>query len=151
MHVRSLLILCLLAGLAHADAVHTVTGYRKGRPFKLQVTPIQWAEVEVRTARAFLAMREAAAEDGVELVILSGFRSYRSQAALYAAYRGGYGNLAARPGHSNHQSGSALDLYLGDGRTYAWLAAHAHQFGFRRTVKSEPWHWDYASARRRRR
>ncbi len=118
-------------------------GYRRGRPMKLRLVTLGWAEVELRTARAFLAMREAAAESGVDLWINSGYRSQEQQAWLYQAWREGWGNSAARPGHSKHQSGRALDLDVRDPVTFAWLMRHARRFGFRRTVAKEPWHWDY--------
>ncbi len=118
-------------------------GYRKGRKLRLEVVSIGWAEVEVRTARAFLAMQAAAKADGIELGIRSGFRSMEQQMWLYAAWKAGYGNKAARPGHSNHQDGKALDLYLDTPETFAWLERHARRFGFKRTVRGEPWHWEY--------
>jgi hypothetical protein len=118
-------------------------GYRRGRRTSIMVVPIDWAEVEVRTARAFVAMRDAAAADGVELRVRSGFRSREHQEWLYTAWRAGFGNRAARPGYSNHQSGRALDLDLDRPGAFAWLAANARRFGFKRTVKSEPWHWEW--------
>jgi D-alanyl-D-alanine carboxypeptidase len=38
-----------------------------------------------------------------------------------------------------------VDVSVGDttSAAYAWLAANACRFGFRRTVRSEPWHWEY--------
>jgi LAS superfamily LD-carboxypeptidase LdcB len=118
-------------------------GYHKGRRITLRVVTIGWAEVEVRTAKAFLAMREAAARDGVELWIRNGFRSQEQQEWLYQAWRSGWGNRAARPGHSNHQNGRALDIHLDSPATFVWLETHARRFGFRRTVPGEPWHWEY--------
>jgi D-alanyl-D-alanine carboxypeptidase len=141
LRMRVLAILCLLCGLAGAES-RRVTGYVNGRPIALRVVSIGWAEVEERTARAFLVMQEAAARDDVELEIWSGFRTHERQAELYARWRRGEGNLAARPGHSRHQSGQALDLVL-DEDTFAWLTANARRFGFRRTVAGEPWHWEY--------
>lgn len=123
--------------------VRSAVGYRKGRPVKLQLVTLGWAEVEVRTARAFLAMRDEAAESGIDLWINSGYRSHEQQAWLYRAWREGWGNSAARPGHSKHQSGRALDIDVRDPATYAWLVQNARRFGFRRTVASEPWHWEY--------
>ena len=125
-------------------------GYRKGRPLRIRVVTLGWTDVEVTTARAFLAMATAAADDGVELWIRSGFRSHEEQRLFYQAWRQGWGNRAARPGHSNHQSGRALDLYLAPG-TYAWLEANARCFGFKRTVKGEPWHWEYVAPPRKHR
>ena len=42
--------------------------------------------------------------------VTSGFRTYAQQAALYAAYKNGTGNLAAPPGSSNHEGGQAVDV-----------------------------------------
>lgn len=148
----ALLVVALLTSSSAAGAeplpVRAAVGYRHGKPRRIQVVTLGWTDVEVRTARAFLAMAAAAAEDGVELWIRSGFRSQDEQRMFYQAYREGWGNRAARPGHSNHQSGKALDLYLGDG-TFAWLEANARRFGFRRTVAGEPWHWEFVKPPRR--
>ena len=129
---------------ADADglAPRRVMGYRKGRPRAIEVITIGWAEVEVRTAQQFLRMREAAAADGVELIIRSGYRSHERQAWLYQAWRAGYGNRAARPGYSRHQDGRALDLELYDPTVHPWLKKHARRFGFKATVAREPWHWE---------
>ena len=122
------------------------TGYRHGRRHTIEVVPLgpSAVEVEIRTARAFLAMREAAADSGVDLRLESGFRTAEEQRVLFRAWRKGRGNKAARPGQSNHQSGRALDI----GGIYApgalaWLETNAASFGFKRTVKGEPWHWEY--------
>jgi len=118
-------------------------GYRKGERLEIKVVRIGWADVEVKTAEGFRAMRDAAAADGVLLWIYSGFRSHERQKLLYEAWREGWGNKAARPGHSNHQSGRALDIYLGDPGIREWLEKNAKKFGFKRTVPGEPWHWEY--------
>ncbi|MCE9671412.1 M15 family metallopeptidase [Myxococcus stipitatus] len=96
-------------------------------------------------ALAFQRMEREAEVDGVRLHITSGYRSPREQRALYEQYRKGHGNRAARPGRSNHQRGLAVDLVVGGATSprFAWLAANACRFGFRRTVRSEPWHWEY--------
>jgi hypothetical protein len=105
----------------------------------------------------FLDMFNAAAEDGVQVAINSGFRSYPDQKYLWEGYKAGRPgfNLAAEPGKSNHQNGIAIDIDTAGGvgsRIYDWLAANATAFGFIRTVKSEAWHWEYrpeAAARAR--
>lgn len=119
-----------------------VIGYRNGRARKIEVVTVGWAEVEVRTAKQFLRMREAAAGDGVALSIRSGYRSRERQAWLYEAWRAGYGNRAARPGYSKHEDGKALDIELYDPAVRPWLEKHARRFGFKRTVAREPWHWE---------
>jgi D-alanyl-D-alanine carboxypeptidase len=147
--IGCLVLLLLLAPVARADSeVRVATGYRKGRPIKLKLVTVDWVEVEVTTARAFEAMRRAATADGIELVIRSGFRDQEKQAWLYRAWKSGWGNPAARPGHSNHQSGRALDLAVRDPQIRSWLEANARKFGFRRTVRREPWHWELFPTRR---
>jgi hypothetical protein len=119
-----------------------VTGYRAGRSMSITVTMVDGKPVEVRTAAAFERMRAAAARAGVNLRVVSGFRTMEHQRALYSAFRSGRGNLAALPGHSNHQSGHALDLNVRAPGVLRWLEAHAREYGFRRTVPSENWHWE---------
>ncbi|HEY5949268.1 MAG TPA: M15 family metallopeptidase [Kofleriaceae bacterium] len=122
------------------------TGYRYGRRQVFEVVPLgpYGVEVELRTARAFLAMRGAAAAAGIELGLESGFRTIEQQRALFRAWRKGRGNKAARPGQSNHQSGRALDIAgVTAPGALPWLEANAPLFGFQRTVKNEPWHWEY--------
>ena len=123
------------------------TGYERGRPFPLAVVdldPSGEVRAEVRTALAFLHMADAARRDGVELIVVSGFRSPAKQAELYRLYRRGRGPLASKPGTSNHQSGRALDLDMSMPGAKLWLKRNARRFGFRRTVPSERWHWEHA-------
>jgi len=70
--------------------------------------------------------------------ITSSFRTFEQQKALYELYRAGKGNLAAPPGQSLHETGLAIDAR----GTPEWELAMVRQ-GFKRTVKSEPWHWEY--------
>lgn len=129
--------------------VRRAVGYRRGRPVKLRLVTLGLADVELRTARAFLAMRTAAARSGIDLKINSGYRTHEEQDLLHRAWRAGWGNAAARPGYSKHQSGRALDLDVRDPATFAWLVKHARRYGFRRTVRSEPWHWEHVRRRAR--
>ena len=144
--MRVLAVLCLLCGLARADDSVRV-GFRNGRAFRVHVVEVDDCEVEVQTARAFARMRDAAARDGIRLLVWSGFRSNEKQAELYDAWRAGDGNLAAKPGFSNHQSGRALDLALQIDGAFDWLQKHARRYGFRRTVPGEPWHWELIRSR----
>ncbi len=118
-------------------------GYIEGRPVRLVVTRVDNKPVEVHTAAAYGRMRDAAARDHVALRIMSGFRTMEHQQALYRAYRQGRGNLAAVPGQSNHQSGHALDLNTSSAGVLRWLERNARRFGFRRTVPTEAWHWEW--------
>lgn len=109
----------------------------------IEVVWIDGKRVSKRTADAYYRMREAARRDGVHLTVISGFRTYDEQKELYRLYRAGRGNLAAKPGHSNHQNGWALDLNHRGPGVYRWLTRNGARFGFKRTVPSEKWHWEY--------
>lgn len=135
--MRILVALLIAALAARADA-RTATG-RKG----IKVVEVAGVTMEIRTAKAFKAMARAARKAGIDLAVRSAYRTRAKQARLYRQYRRGIGNLAARPGHSQHERGRALDLVVTREATYVWLLAHANQFGFHRTVRGEPWHWEY--------
>ena len=116
-------------------------------------------------AGAWLAMREAARGEGIELLLVSAFRSYAFQAALIGAKRergvplDEILNVNAAPGYSEHHSGRAVDIgfagvaALDDAfeRTpaFTWLQGNAQRFGFsmsyprgnRQGYVYEPWHW----------
>lgn len=137
----------LVAAIGSANARNAV-GYVGGVKKTLKLTAVNGTAVEIRTAAAFRAMAKAARKRGVQLSIASGFRSHAEQTKLYKQYRRGRGNLAARPGFSNHQSGRALDIYLRNQKALVWLEANAAKFGFHRTVPGEPWHWEFNGAER---
>jgi hypothetical protein len=125
---------------------HTDTGYRSGSSFTITVVTVDGHPVERETANAYYVMAQAAARDGVEIRIVSGFRTMAEQEHLYYCYTScscNDCNLAARPGYSNHQSGHALDLNTSSGGVYSWLSRHGGAYGFSRTVPSEAWHWEW--------
>lgn len=129
----------------HVDATtacRPATGYSGGRPLSICVTEVDGKLVEYRTAEAYRQMKAAAAAAGVHLQIVSGWRTMEQQRYLYNLYLSGRGNLAARPGYSNHQSGLALDLNTRGAGVHNWLNNNGARFGFRRTVPSEIWHWE---------
>jgi len=132
----------VLAGV-DCSVKHTSTGYKSGSPFTITVVAADGKPIEIATASAYAKMQHAAAKDGVAIRVVSGFRTYSQQDALYKAYLAGKGNLAAKPGYSNHQSGHALDLNTSSSGVYSWLASHGDEYGFKRTVPSEAWHWEY--------
>jgi hypothetical protein len=127
-------------------AASSANGYRNGSEETITVVTVDGKPVEEHTADAYYVMAQAAARDGVNLHIVSGFRTMQEQQYLYHCYTScscNGCNLAARPGYSNHQSGHALDLNTSAAGVYSWLEAHAHSFGFARTVPSEMWHWEW--------
>lgn len=79
---------------------------------------------------------------GEKLEIVSGFRSHHEQEVLYQKYLDGTGNLAAKPGSSNHESGNAADVNVGgvslaDNPKAKRLAA---ELGLSFPVSGEAWH-----------
>lgn len=112
---------------------------------------------------AFVRLREAAAADGVQLRILS---SWRSLAQQQAARKQQPNPKAVARGVSAHMYGLAVDLNLKvpglsiDNRAtraddkmanivrmyrspiYKWLALNGSRFGWF-PYRNEPWHWEY--------
>lgn len=143
-------------------------GHIKGEPHEFEATEIApGVYLKEDAAKAYLAMKQAAKADKIDLVANSGFRSMAKQTKLYAAYIEKLAQyqekqltkrpaIVARPGYSNHQGGIAVDINRAPGDNLAtsvpdspidlWLNANAARFGFKRTVKSEPWHWEYRPA-----
>lgn len=122
------------------------TGYVQGKPYPITLVTADGKPVEIDTANAYAVMQAAAAQAGVNIAIVSGFRTNQKQAELYDCYRYcncNNCNLAAPPGYSNHQSGHALDLNTSSAGVYNWLANNAWRFKFERTVSKEPWHWEW--------
>ena len=118
-------------------------------------------------ARMFAAARS---EGAGRLSIASGYRSYRTQDAVYRRRVSTNGRAyadrwIARPGHSEHQTGLSLDIApvgarscgrhncIGSTAQGAWLKRNAWRFGFVLRYESgytsvtgynsEPWHFRY--------
>jgi LAS superfamily LD-carboxypeptidase LdcB len=124
-------------------AEKSATGYKSGSPYAMKVITVGGKSTEKKTAHAFLKMQQAADAAGVSLSINSGFRTQAEQQYFYKCYQTracNNGNLAARPGYSNHQNGRALDLATSN---WTWVANNAGRFGFKKTVPSERWHYEF--------
>jgi len=128
------------------------------------MVPVNNANCRLRatseTVAAFHAMRAGARDNGLDLVVVSAFRTARRQAELFSA-RNYVDGVVARPYHSEHQTGRALDLggtrglldARGPSRTGTWVAENAHLYGFIVRYKAEtthitgyihePWHITY--------
>jgi len=97
------------------------------------------------------ALVRAAREAGHKIRIESAYRSYEQQAELFRKTK--QRGRAARPGHSEHQLGTAVDFRMPTSAAIAWLAEHASAHGFalsypegRQRVtgyRPEPWHARY--------
>lgn len=119
--------------------------------------------IDPQAQAAFDAMQAAAAEEGLNIYISSGFRSYDYQAGLYQRYVDKDGaaeadRYSARPGHSEHQTGLAFDLntiddFFAETAEGKWVARNCYKYGFiirypsdKEDVtgyKYEPWHIRY--------
>lgn len=114
------------------------------------------------------AMREAAAANGTPIGIIAAYRSYERQKDLFDRRVGEMGQVeagsrVARPGHSEHQLGTTIDVgdegaidvdqAWGASPTGQWIASNAHKYGFlisypagaqaRTCYDFEPWHLRY--------
>ena len=122
-------------------------------------------------AKGWLAMRAQARTDGVELLLVSGFRSLEFQAVLIRSklQRGmkidEIIRVNAPPGYSEHHTGRAVDIGSANcppledafDRTeaFAWLGKNARRFGFSMSYPKanlhgfayEPWHWCHRATR----
>ena len=121
--------------------------------------------LEPHTADRWAAMVSAAAGEGVQLLIVSGFRSIDYQARLIRKKINAGQTVSeilavsAAPGHSEHHTGRAVDIATPGSRplteefetsaAFRWLTENAADFGFsmsyprgnRHGFVYEPWHW----------
>ena len=131
-------------------------------------------QLDFEAAQAFEQMRQAAQAEGIDLMLISGFRSIADQKDLFDAQieRKGSPEAAAvssaPAGHSEHHTGLAVDITDANNPNvdlrpsfegtpaYQWLAQNASLFGFEESfpknnqqgVTFEPWHWRYVGTDR---
>jgi LAS superfamily LD-carboxypeptidase LdcB len=132
--------------------------------------PGRTGEVRIAAMRAYQELAAVAkAEAGLDLGIRSAFRSFETQCFTFNYWvdERGYehaSNFSARPGRSEHQLGTAIDITaasvgweltqeMADTPEGIWLEANAHRFGFGLSYPDgyedlsgysyEPWHWRY--------
>jgi D-alanyl-D-alanine carboxypeptidase len=122
-------------------------------------------EVTPQAQKAYKEMKAAFRKDDMEIAITSAYRSISDQQKLYNRYLNENNNdvaavdaSTARPGHSEHNTGLAIDLIgpngemeaFGDTEESTWIAENAYKYGYivRYTeensevtgFKPEPWH-----------
>lgn len=108
-------------------------------------------------------MQADAMSIGLNLKLVSGFRSYNTQANLYNNYvkingQAKADTFSAKPGHSEHQTGLAFDVGSTKGafaytNESKWLSENCHLYGFiiryplgKTNITGyiyEPWHVRY--------
>lgn len=115
----------------------------------------------------FLELWQAANDQGFYLMVTSSYRDYESQKEIYDYRVSTWGErkadeTAARPGHSEHQTGLVIDMTsktepladsFTDSKAYKWLKENAYKYGFIERYPEgktyltgynpESWHWRY--------
>ena len=117
-------------------------------------------------AANFEKMCYEAKKEGYQIVAVSGYRSYFYQQELYHYYVEHMGEekalkASAKPGHSEHQTGLAVDVIgsfgtyneFEDTKEFTWMKENAYKYGFilrypkgKEIItgfKYEPWHYRY--------
>lgn len=92
---------------------------------------------------AFEELARKAKEEGLTIIAMSSYRSYRYQFILYNKYKEMDGKeladtYSARPGHSEHQTGLSVDVYNGKEtytnfektKEFIWMQKNAYKYGF---------------------
>lgn len=136
------------AGMPGASGQPGVAGFSgttgrpfDGRPMGNLVTHAGATGVAPAIQQLIAARRKTG--DPIFANIDSDYRSRAQQAALYQSYLNGTGNLAAPPGSSNHETGTAFDINSAflqqNPDTVRYLLNH----GFDRDVGGEPWHFHW--------
>ncbi len=115
---------------------------------------------------AFEEMAYDALKENYTIIAMSTYRSYEYQTSLYNNYVKKDGSkladtYSARPGHSEHQTGLAVDIYndkatytdFDKTKEYTWMQDNAYKYGFilrypsdkvsETTYQYEPWHYRY--------
>lgn len=123
-------------------------------------------KVRKEVLQAFTKLWKEAKKNGYKITIVSAFRDYDYQAKLFENYVKEKGlkyalNCSAKPGHSEHQTGLAIDVMGSNGdynlfdetEEFNWMKEHAHEYGFilrypkgKEKItgfKYEPWHYRY--------
>jgi D-alanyl-D-alanine carboxypeptidase len=125
------------------------------------------AKLHPQCAAAWQQLKNAAAEEGIELQLASAFRSMKYQAHLIEQKLQHQQSLEtilqtnAAPGHSEHHTGCAVDIttpgsapleeVFDSTPAFQWLTRHAAEHGFSMSYPKdnpmgiiyEPWHWRF--------
>jgi len=139
------------------EATDLVTIATRADEYRLKLIP--------EAAEQWHAMNAAARDDGIELIVVSAFRSIAHQQGIIdRKVAAGQTveqilSVSAPPGYSEHHTGRALDLATPGSRAleeefedtdaFRWLQANAHRYGFKLSYPRnnpegynyEPWHW----------
>jgi zinc D-Ala-D-Ala carboxypeptidase len=157
-----------------ASRITTIVNKKNALPSTYEPTTASYRGSNMRpeTVQALNSLFTAAESQGFTPKIISAYRSYGTQVSVYGNYVNQYGQaeadtFSARPGHSEHQTGLAVDVGNSDGSCDldqcfgstsfgAWVQGAAHVYGFvvrypygKEAVTGymyEPWHLRYVGA-----
>ncbi len=125
-------------------------------------------QLQSQTMPFFTDMVKDAKDDGVDLYVVSAFRSFEEQKSLKSSYSVTYGTganaFSADQGYSEHQLGTTIDFtttgingsLTGFDATpaYTWLKKNAYKYGFELSYPKgnqyyvyEPWHWRFVGTK----
>ena len=131
------------------------------------VTLSNGEELHKNCAKAFNIMQKAAQKDGINIEVVSGYRSTESQKTIFPRKFKGSNNPpeeafisrlkeSAPAGYSEHHTGFAADINDTEDdfqytKEYEWLKKHACEYNFEQSFPEnnalglifEPWHWRY--------
>ena len=140
------------------------------QPDDLEVINVAYANENKRLRKvakeAFENLSEDAKKEGYIITAVSAYRDYDYQNNLYDEYVSTMGSdyadkCSARAGHSEHQTGLAVDVagsngdynLFADSKEFTWMKEHSYEYGFilrypsgkeaTTGFKYEPWHYRY--------
>ena len=145
-----------------ANATHSIDDYAP------EVAQFEDVMLDYRIIDAMQAFVDDARNQGLSVVMSSGYRDYYTQTSLFEAKVAEYGEeeaatIVAPPGTSEHQTGLAADItddyydYMNESlentELYKWMSTHCHEYGFivrfpkgKEDITGiiyEPWHYRY--------
>lgn len=140
---------------ASLDTIPDQYVYRDGKNYKF------YEKVEPFLER----LLKAAIDDGIDIKVISAYRSFGDQSTLKSTYNIIYGagtanQFSADQGYSEHQLGTTIDFTTAELKdkyetfdkteAYTWLVKNAYKYGFIMSYPKgnsfyvyEPWHWRF--------
>ena len=142
----------------------------KYKPKDLEIINLKYSNkdkyLRKEAKEAFEKLSDDASKLNLSIIAVSTFRSYSYQKNLYLDYVNKKGKeyadaCSARPGHSEHQTGLALDVMgsnkdynkFDESKEFNWMINNAYKYGFILRYpkgkehitgfKYEPWHYRY--------
>jgi LAS superfamily LD-carboxypeptidase LdcB len=169
---------------ANTDLLTPIVNRDSGLPPDFEPADLETPHLEFRNAyivsirvrqivlEPLYQLLEAANAQGLQIIAASGYRSYEEQAVAYESWKKEFPDradtISAKPGHSEHQLGTAIDFsasYMQEeyGQVFHtdfykkpegwWLYENSYKYGFTLSYPAwaeqvtgyqwEPWHFRY--------